>query len=129
MNAPAEHTLAEDAVLASEHVLKSVVALARAEAKLFALRARAELVGALFVIGGVLTAGLFIALCLVILTLSPLVLAREGMAGVPSSDFVPVGVSLGIALALALAGGVVAWLGVRRLRVGTTREDDAGGTA
>lgn len=128
MNAPAEQTLAHDAVLASEHVLKSAVALARAEARLLALRARAELVGALFVGVGVAMAGLFVALDLVIFALSPLVLGRGGSAGVFGSDFTPVAVSLGISAVLALSGGGIAWFGVRRLREGTSRDNDAGGT-
>ena len=128
MNAPAQQTLAHDAALASEHVLKSAVALARAEAKLLALRARAEFISALIVVVGVTTAGLFVALCLVILALSPLVLGRETMARTFGSELTPVGLSLGISLALALGGAALAWSGVRRLRAGTTRENDTGAT-
>lgn len=127
MNAPAQQTLAHDAALASEHVLKSVVALARAEAKLLALRARAELIGALIVVVGVTTAGLFVALCLVILALSPLVLGRENVASAFGSELTPVGLSLGLSLLLALGGVALAWSGVRRLRTGTAQENDAGG--
>jgi len=127
MNAPAQQTFAQEAVLASENVLKSAVALARAEAKLLALRARAELIGALLVGVGTAVAGLFVALCLVIFALSPLVVGR-GAGSVLGSDFTPVGVSLGISAALAATGGLVAWLGVRRLRAGLPPEKDAGGT-
>ena len=127
MNAPAQQTFAQEAVLASENVLKSAVALARAEAKLLALRARAELIGALLVGVGTAVAGLFVALCLVIFALSPLVVGR-GAGSVLGSDFTPVGVSLGISAALAATGGLVAWLGVRRLRAGLSPEKDAGGT-
>jgi hypothetical protein len=128
MNAPAQQSLAQEAVAASEHVLKSAVALARAEAKLLALRARAELIGALLVGLGAAVAGLFIALCLVIFALSPLVVGR-GAGSVVGSDFTPVGVSLGISAALAASGALVAWLGVRRLRAGTSGEGDAGGNS
>jgi hypothetical protein len=127
MNAPAQPTLAHDAVLASEHVLKSAVALARAEAKLLALRARAELFGALLVGVGAAVAGLFVALCLVIFALSPLVVGR-GAGSVLGSDFTPVGVSLGISAALATIGALIAWMGVRRLRAGASSEKGAGET-
>jgi hypothetical protein len=127
MNAPAQQTLAHDAMLASENVLKSAVALARAEAKLFALRARAELIGALLLGVGAAMAGLFVALCLVIFALSPLVVGR-GPGSVLGSDFTPVGVSLGISAALAASGAIVAWLGIRRLRAGVspTYDQDRG---
>lgn len=127
MNAPAQQTLAHDAVLASEHVLQSAVALARAEAKLLALRARAELIGALLLGVGTAVAGLFVALCLVIFALSPLVVGG-GRDSVLGSDFTPVGVSLAISIALAATGAVVAYLGIRRLRAGVspTHDKDAG---
>jgi hypothetical protein len=109
---PTRHPLAHDAAGASIRVLESAVALARAEAKLVVVRARTLFIAALVVVLGVLIAVSFAQLALILVTVSPLfVMAGSPLAAEPAPYFV----ALGLALCVALGGGITAFLAWRKL--------------
>lgn len=112
--APRGEGVAHDAVASSVRVVENAVELARAEAKLLALRARHMAVEAVTVGVGVVVALTFLELTLILLALSPLFVAGRSL---PASPW-PLIVSIGIALLIAAGGAFAAWLGFRRLRAG-----------
>ena len=115
-----------EAVSASLRVVESAVALARAETKLALARARVLATHTVaLLLGGIVTMT-FLALTLVIVTLSPLLLApnagfgRMGALGLPW----PFLLSLGLSSTLALGGAWVAVSAFRRIK--SARSDDGG---
>jgi hypothetical protein len=117
---PSGQALAADTATASLHVVESAVALARAEAKLVLVRARALFVGALIAGLGALVAIAFAGLTLVLVALGPLVLAPIG------AQPAPLVVALSLAMAFSLAGGLLAWLGWRRFARRALDDDQTG---
>jgi hypothetical protein len=124
----------EEAVSASLRVVESALALARAETKLAFVRARLLATHAVALLLGGLIAMTFFALTLVIVTLSPLILAPSaghGLAGILSSTW-PFFLSLSASVAIAGTGAWVALSALRRIRAwendaGAVWEKDAGG--
>ena len=95
-------------------VVENAVELARAEAKLLALRARHMAVEAVTMGVGVVVALTFVELTLILAALSPLFVAGHSL---PASPW-PLIVSIAIALVIAAGGALAAWLAWRRFRAG-----------
>jgi hypothetical protein len=117
---PSGQALAEYTATASLRVLESAVALARAEAKLVLVRARALFVGALIAALGALMAVAFATLTLVLVALGPLVLAPR------STEPTPLLIALGIAVGFSLIGALGAWIGWRRFGRRALNDDQTG---
>jgi len=112
--APREEGVAADAVASPVRVVENAVELARAEAKLLAVRARHMAVEAAAMGVGVVVALTFVELTLILAALAPLFIANRSL---PASPW-PLLVSIGIALVIAAGGALAAWLAWRRFRAG-----------
>jgi hypothetical protein len=114
-----------EAVSASLRVVESTIALARAETRLALTRARVLAVQAVVLVLGGLVAMTFLALALVIVTLSPLV-AGHGIGLRLGASLLlpwPFVVSLSASVAIAALGTWVAVAALRRIRSLASEED------
>jgi hypothetical protein len=112
--APRGEDLAHDAVASSVRVVENAVELARAEAKLLVVRARHMAVEVVAMGIGAVVALTFVQVSLILAAVSPLFFADRAVSPTPW----PLVASIGIALTLAAAGGLVAWFAWRRFRAG-----------
>ncbi len=113
MAAPPLHAASHEAVAASLRVVESAIELARAEAKLAAVRARTLAAHAVALVLGGIVAMTFVALSLVIMTLAPLVLAARSPAGHAPW---PLGLSFALSLVIAGVGGKIAHRALNALK-------------
>lgn len=114
--------VARDAARVSRAVVEDAIALVRAEMRLGLARGRALAVGA-----AACGVGMFVAICFGQVALILLALAPPIGHAAPSGSWIVLGIALGVAFALALAGVIAAGLGIRSLRKGIGAHDDDGG--
>jgi hypothetical protein len=123
---PTGQAVTHEAVSASLRVVESAIALARAETKLAVARAEVLATEAARLVLGGLLAMTFVALTLVIVTLSPLIVGHDATLRLLPSLPVPwpLLLSLTIAVALAVTGLKIAFSALRRIRAGGSEDGE-----